>query len=609
MIFYLFIDTISWVEPNDPEGENKHMNQYRTHTCGALREEHVGQNVRLSGWVETIRDHGGVTFLDIRDQFGITQIVLNEDVKVSKESVITVSGKVEKRDEETINPKINTGMVEVRSTELVIQSRAVRNLPFEISESKNTREEVRFKHRFLDLRNPAVKNNILLRADIIAFIRKKMEELGFTEFQTPILTSSSPEGARDYLVPSRKHPGKFYALPQAPQIFKQLLMISGFDRYFQIAPCFRDEDARADRSPGEFYQLDFEMSFAGQEDVFNVAELVMYETFKTFTDKPVSPAPFIRIPYTEAMLKYGTDKPDLRNPLLICDLTDFFKDVDFAPFKNIPVRGIVAPGAALKSKSFFEKMLAYATEIGMKGLGYISVLSDNAQSGSSDLKGPIVKFLSAEKQTALKKDLGLKENDTLFFIADSPKIVDSLAGQIRSALGTQLDIIDKDRFEFCFIVDYPMYGRNEETNEIDFTHNPFSMPQGGLEALESKDPLDILAWQYYIVCNGYELSSGAVRNHLPDVMVKAFEIAGYSQADIEKKFPALFNAFHYGAPPHAGMAPGIDRIVMLLAGEENLREVVAFPMNNNAQDLLMEAPSEVTEHQLREAHIKLRKQK
>jgi len=579
------------------------MSLYRTHNCGALREEHVGKTVKLSGWVDTIRDHGGVTFLDLRDQYGITQIVLHEECQAGKESVITVSGPVKKRDAETINPKIETGIVEVHAESVVIQSRAVRALPFEISESRNTREELRLKHRFLDLRNPALKNNILLRAKIISFLRVKMQEQGFVEFQTPILTSSSPEGARDYLVPSRKHRGKFYALPQAPQIFKQLLMVSGFDRYFQIAPCFRDEDSRADRSPGEFYQLDFEMSFAEQEDVFGVAEKVMYDTFKNFSDKEVSPVPFRRIPFAEAMLKYGTDKPDLRNPLIINDMTEFFADVDFAPFKKIPVRGIAAPGAALQSKSFFEKMLAFATDIGMKGLGYISVLEDGS------LKGPIVKFLSEEKQATLKKDLSLKANDTLFFIADEPKLVNTLAGQIRTALGTQLNLIDKDRYEFCFIVDFPMYGLNEDTGVIEFTHNPFSMPQGGLASLENKDPLDILAWQYDIVCNGCELSSGAVRNHLPDVMVKAFEIAGYSKADIEKRFSALFNAFHYGAPPHGGMAPGVDRIVMLLAGEENLREVTAFPMNSNAQDLLMEAPCEVTEQQLREVHIRLRQQK
>jgi len=585
------------------------MNQYRTHTCGALREEHVGQTVRLSGWVENIRDHGGVMFLDLRDQYGVTQIVLHnatkfpaheEDTKISRESVITVSGAVKKRDVETVNSKIETGLMEVHSDTIIIQSRAVRTLPFEVSESKNTREEVRLCHRFLDLRNPAVKKNILLRSKVTSFLRAKMEGLGFTEIQTPILTSSSPEGARDYLVPSRKHRGKFYALPQAPQIFKQLLMVSGFDRYFQIAPCFRDEDARADRSPGEFYQLDFEMSFAGQEDVLNVAETVLYGVFKTFSGKTISPPPFRRITYADAMLKYGTDKPDLRNPLIIEDMTAFFADVDFMPFKDIPVRGIAAPGAALQSKSFFERMLAFALEIGMKGLGYISFLADGS------LKGPIVKFLSAEKQAALKKELSLKENDVLFFIADSQKLVDGLAGKIRTALGSQLNLISRDSFEFCFIVDFPMYGLNDETGVIEFTHNPFSMPQGGLEALETKNPLDILAWQYDVVCNGSELSSGAVRNHLPELMVKAFDIAGYTQADIEKKFPALYNAFHYGAPPHAGMAPGLDRIVMLLADEENIREVVAFPMTSNAQDLLMEAPCEVTEHQLREVHIRLR---
>jgi len=580
------------------------MNQYRTHTCGELREEQIGQTVVLSGWIDTIRDHGGVSFFDLRDQYGITQIVLHEECKVSKESVITVTGILKKRSAETVNAKIETGTVEVHADKITVQSRAVSSLPFEISESKKTREEVRLCHRFLDLRNPAVKKNIMLRAKVISFLRAKMESLGFTEIQTPILTSSSPEGARDYLVPSRKHHGKFYALPQAPQIFKQLLMVSGFDRYFQIAPCFRDEDARADRSPGEFYQLDFEMAFAGQEDVFDVAEKVLYDVFKTFSDKPVSPAPFKRITYAESMLKYGTDKPDLRNPLVIEDLTQFFADVDFKPFQNIPVRGIAAKGAEKQSRAFFERMLVFALEIGMKGLGYISVMEDG------NLKGPIVKFLSEEKQKTLRKDLSLKENDVLFFIADDPKIVDSLAGKIRTELGNQLKLF-KDSFEMCFIVDFPMYGESEEpsssqTCAIEFTHNPFSMPQGGLDALQTKDPLDILAWQYDIVCNGVELSSGAVRNHLPEVMTKAFEIAGYTQSDIEKKFPALWNAFHYGAPPHAGMAPGIDRIVMLLTEEENIREVIAFPMNSSAQDLLMNAPCEVTELQLREAHIKVR---
>lgn len=577
------------------------MNAYRTHTCGQLREEHIGKTVKLSGWIENIRDHGGVIFVDLRDQYGITQVVLHEDLKVSRESVVTVEGHVKKRDADTINEKLETGLVELHSEKITVQSIAEHALPFEVRESKNTREDLRLQYRFLDLRNPQVKNNIMLRAKIICHIRAKMEELGFTEIQTPILTSSSPEGARDYLVPSRKHQGKFYALPQAPQIFKQLLMVSGFDRYYQIAPCFRDEDARADRSPGEFYQLDFEMAFAEQDDVLAVAETVLHDLFTEFSDKKVSPAPFPRIPYSEAMLKYGTDKPDLRNPLIIEDLTDFFKDVEFRPFQNVIVRGIVATGAALKPKSFFEKMLSYATDtVGMKGLGYISVLQDDT------LKGPIVKFLSDEKQAELRKMLSLKINDTLFFIADTPKIVNTLAGQIRTQLGRQLDLIDNDRFELCFINDFPMYAENEDTRKIEFTHNPFSMPQGGLEALDTKDPLDILAWQYDVVCNGCELSSGAVRNHLPEVMEKAFEIAGYSKEDLKQKFTALYNAFHYGAPPHAGMAPGIDRIVMLLSDEESIREVVAFPMNSNAQDLLLGAPGDVTELQLREAHIKVR---
>ena len=585
--------------------ENK-ANKYRTHSCGELRNDHIGEIVKLSGWVDTIRDHGGVTFLDLRDQYGVTQIVLHEEFKVSKESVVCVTGTVKKRDEETFNSRIDTGTVEVHADKIEILSMAVRNLPFEITESKKTREEVRLCHRFLDLRNPSVKKNILLRAKVTGFLRARMEGLGFTEIQTPILTSSSPEGARDYLVPSRKHHGEFYALPQAPQIFKQLLMVSGFDRYYQIAPCFRDEDARADRSPGEFYQLDFEMAFVEQEDVLCVAETVLYEVFRAFSDKPVSPVPFRRISYADSMLKYGTDKPDLRNPLVIEDLTQFFADVNFAPFRNIPVRGIVARGAVRQPKSFFERMLAFALEIGMKGLGYISVMDNSGSEGS--LKGPIVKFLSVEKQAALRKDMALKENDVVFFIADDPKTVNSLAGKIRTELGSQLKL-GKDSFEMCFIVDYPMYGESEETSTagaIEFTHNPFSMPQGGLEALETKEPLDILAWQYDVVCNGVELSSGAVRNHLPKVMLKAFEIAGYTASDIEKKFPALWNAFHYGAPPHAGMAPGLDRIVMLLAEEENIREVVAFPMNSNAQDLLMQAPCEVTEQQLREVHIRVR---
>ena len=580
------------------------MNPYRTHHCEELRKGNIGQQIKLAGWVDTIRDHGGVTFIHLRDHYGITQVVVNDEALlegINRECVISVEGFLRERDRDTVNPKLSTGEVELKVDTLTLLGKSVSQLPFEVSESTQTREEVRLKYRFLDLRNPAVHQNIVTRSAITRFIRAKMESLGFIEFQTPILTSSSPEGARDYLVPSRKHHGMFYALPQAPQIFKQLLMVSGFDRYFQIAPCFRDEDSRADRSPGEFYQLDFEMAFATQEDVFKVAEEVMCATFPAFSDKEISAAPFVRIPYAESMLKYGSDKPDLRNPLVINDLTDFFADIDFAPFKNKPVRGILAPNCADLSKSFFEKMLAFATdEIGMKGLGYISVLDDMA------LKGPIVKFLTPEKQQALISMLDIKKNDTLFFICDAPKLVDKLAGQIRMELGKRLDLIDKNRFAFCFITDFPMYAENEETGAIEFTHNPFSMPQGEMHALETMNPLEIKAYQYDIVCNGVELSSGAVRNHRPDVMVKAFEIAGYTQEDIKAKFSSLFNAFHYGAPPHAGMAPGLDRIVMLLTGQESIREVVAFPMTANAQDLLLGAPSKVTETQLREVHIKIR---
>ena len=579
------------------------MNRYRTHNCNELRAGNINSEAVLAGWVDTIRDHGGVLFVDLRDHYGVTQIVIYDEnlIKgIGRESVISAGGTVVKRSEDTYNPKLETGEIELKVSSVEILSKAVNQLPFEIGESTQTREDVRLKYRFLDLRNPAVHNNILIRSKITQFLREKMHELDFAEIQTPILTSSSPEGARDYLVPSRKYSGMFYALPQAPQQFKQLLMVSGFDKYFQIAPCFRDEDARADRSPGEFYQLDFEMSFATQEDVFDVAEQVLYSVFSEFSDKQVSPAPFVRIPYAESMLKYGTDKPDLRNPLIIEDLTEFFGDVDFAPFKNKPVRGITAPSCAGMSKSFFEKMLAFAMEIGMKGLGYISI------GENMELKGPIVKFLSEDKQKALIDMLGLKEADTLFFICDVPKLVDKLAGQIRSELGKRLDIIDTGRFDLCFITDFPMYGLNEDTGAVEFTHNPFSMPQGEMEALETMNPLDINAYQYDIVCNGVELSSGAVRNHRPDIMVKAFEIAGYTKEDIESKFSALFNAFHYGAPPHAGMAPGLDRMVMLLTEQESIREVVAFPMNSGAQDLLLGAPGTVTEQQLREVHIKIR---
>ena len=577
---------------------------YRTHTCGELTLGNLNETVSLAGWVDTIRDHGGVAFVDLRDQYGVTQIVLHDDEMLQnlhKESVVSVTGTVVKRDAETVNPKIPTGELEVRVTEVTVLGACESALPFDVSESTETREDVRLTYRFLDLRNQKVHDNILFRSEVVRFLRAKMESLGFPEINTPILTCSSPEGARDYIIPSRKHEGKFYALPQAPQQFKQLLMVSGFDKYFQIAPCFRDEDARADRSPGEFYQLDFEMAFATQEDVFAVAEDVLYDTFTKFGDgKPVSPAPFRRIPFEEAMLKYGTDKPDLRNPLEITDLTDFFRDVEFKPFQGRPVRGIVAPGCGKMSKSFFEKMLEYAMSIGMKGLGYLTVLEDGS------FKGPIAKFLSDEKKATLTNDLSLKTDDTLFFICDTPKVVNLLAGQIRTALGERMNIIDKDRFEMCFITDFPMYEKNEE-GKLDFTHNPFSMPQGEMDALLNQDPLTIKAYQYDIVCNGVELSSGAVRNHRPDVMVNAFELAGYSAEEVEKRFGALFRAFHYGAPPHAGMAPGVDRMIMLLKNEENIREVIAFPMNSNAQDMLLGAPNTVSEQQLREVHIKLRR--
>ena len=584
----------------------------RTHTCNELNLDHIGQKVKLAGWVDTVRDHGGVIFVDLRDHYGITQVVLSDDRMmrgITKETVILVEGNVTRRDEETVNPKLATGMVEVRVDTLEILGPNVLGLPFEISNSTQTREDVRLKYRFLDLRNPKIHSNIVLRSQVISFLRKQMEEMGFMEIQTPILTASSPEGARDYLVPSRKHKGKFYALPQAPQQFKQLLMASGFDRYFQIAPCFRDEDARQDRSPGEFYQLDFEMSFATQEDVFEVAEQVVYNTFSKFTDKKLSKPPFTRIPFNEAMLRYGTDKPDLRNPLEIQDLTGFFAKHEFltfngrtVPFKNKPVRGIVANYLAKKDgKKAFEKNIdAYSRSIGMRfGVGYITL-------ENGEYKGPIAKFLTEEQKAELTELVGIQEGESLFFISDAPAVVNQLAGQMRTWIGNELGLIKNDSFEFCFIVDFPMYERNSETNKIDFTHNPFSMPQGGMDALLNKDPLDIFAYQYDIVCNGVELSSGAVRNHNPEIMRKAFEIAGYGEEDVKAKFGALYTAFSYGAPPHAGMAPGVDRMVMLIAEEETIRDVIAFPLNGNAQDVMMGAPGEVTEQQLREVHIKVR---
>ena len=578
-------------------------NQYRTVTCGELREENIGQEVRVAGWVENIRDHGGVMFLDIRDQYGVLQVVVHNDELlkgINKECTVTLSGKVVKRDEETINSKIATGYVEVHTDDITVLGKCKNALPFEVATSTNTSEEVRLKYRFLDLRNQKVHNNIMLRSQIITFLRAKMNEMGFNEIQTPILSTSSPEGARDYLIPSRKHKGKFYALPQAPQIFKQLLMVSGFDRYFQIAPCFRDEDARADRSPGEFYQLDFEMAFATQEDVFAVAEEVLYETFTNFTDKEVSKPPFVRIPYAESMLKYGTDKPDLRNPLVIVEISDMFEETDFKPFLKKTVRSINVPGAAKQSKSWFKKMEEFALSIGMKGLGYVKVRDDMT------FDGPIDKFLKEGDREELIKRNNSNAGDVIYFIADTEKDAPKLAGQIRTEVATRLDLIDKSKFEMCFIVDFPMYEHDETTGQVIFTHNPFSMPQGGMDSLLNKNPDDILAYQYDIVCNGVELSSGAVRNHDLDIMIKAFEIAGYTEDELKSKFSALYNAFQYGAPPHAGMAPGVDRMIMLITEEENIREVIAFPMNSNAQDLLLGSPGEVTEQQLREVHIKLR---
>ena len=581
------------------------MHQYRTHNCSEIRLDHVGQEIKLAGWVETIRDLGGVIFLDLRDQYGITQIVVsgNDELveqakRIPTESTVSILGIVRKRDEETINKNIATGEVELFAKEIVILGKRLKNLPFEVNTDKEVREDLRLQYRFLDLRNNRLKENLILRAKVLQYIRNQMTERGFLEVQTPILTSSSPEGARDYLVPSRVHPGKFYALPQAPQQFKQLLMVSGIDKYFQIAPCFRDEDARADRAPGEFYQLDMEMAFATQEDVFKVIEEVMYNLFTEFSNIKVGDHPFPRIPYREAMLKYGSDKPDLRNPLIIQDITNIFENLEFKAFANKTVRVIVVPNGADNPRSFFEGMTDFAiSECKAKGLAWLKVNEDRT------LQGPIAKFLE-EKREEMLTQIGANPGDAIFFIAEVPGIVEKLAGQIRQELGIRLDLLEKDIYRFCWIVDFPMYELSDE-GKIDFCHNPFSMPQGGLEALNSQEPLDILAYQYDIVCNGIELSSGAVRNHDPEIMLKAFETAGYDKKVIEEKFPALFNAFHYGAPPHAGIAPGLDRILMMLKNEDNIREVIAFPMNSKAQDLLMGAPSEVTEKQLEEVHIKV----
>ena len=578
-------------------------NIYRDVTMDNISEKNVGETVRIAGWIENIRDHGGVSFIDLRDMYGVMQVVMRDTSLLeglNKEDCISVEGPIEHRDEETYNPKIPTGTIELEAKSVDILGKVYKQLPFEIMTSKETREDVRLKYRYLDLRNAKVKDNMIFRSKVISYLREKMVEMGFLEIQTPILCASSPEGARDYIVPSRKFKGKFYALPQAPQQYKQLLMVSGFDKYFQIAPCFRDEDARADRSPGEFYQLDFEMSFATQEDVFRVGEKVLADTFNKFAPEgyEVTQAPFPIISYKQAMLEFGSDKPDLRNPLRIIDLTDFFQRCTFKPFHGKTVRAIKVH--ADMSKGFHEKLLKFAQSIGMGGLGYLEVMEDKSY------KGPIDKFIPYDMKEEIRETAGLEVGDTIFFIADNEKNAALYAGQIRTALGERLDLIEKNSFKFCYINDFPMYEYDKETKKMEFTHNPFSMPQGGLEALETMDPEEILAYQYDIVCNGVELSSGAVRNHDMKIMVKAFEIAGYTEEDLKEKFGALYNAFQFGAPPHAGMAPGVDRMIMLLRDEENIREVIPFPMNGNAQDLMCGAPGEVTEQQLREVHIKVR---
>ena len=579
-------------------------NQYRDRIISSLSEKDVGTELRVCGWIENIRDHGGVSFIDLRDMYGTLQVVMRDTSLLDglvKEECISIEGKIEHRDEETYNPKIATGTIELEAHSVDVLGKVYTQLPFEIMTSKEIREDVRLKYRYLDLRNQKVKDNIIFRSNVIAFLRQKMTEMGFLEIQTPILTSSSPEGARDYIVPSRKWKGKFYALPQAPQQFKQLLMVSGFDKYFQIAPCFRDEDARADRSPGEFYQLDFEMSFATQEDVFRAGEEVLTAAFEKFAPEgaKVTPAPYPVISYKQAMLEFGSDKPDLRNPLRIIDVTEFFSRCTFKAFHGKTVRAINVH--AKLSKGQHEKMLKFAQDdLGMGGLGYLEVLEDMSY------KGPIDKFIPDDMKTELKDLAGLEAGDTIFFIADNEARANECAGKIRNELGARLDLIEKNAFRFCFVNDFPMYEWDKETSKYIFTHNPFSMPQGGLEALNTKKPEEILAYQYDIVCNGIELSSGAVRNHDLDIMKKAFEIAGYSEEELKTKFGALYSAFQFGAPPHAGMAPGVDRMIMILRGEENIREVIAFPMNGNAQDLLCGAPGEVTEQQLRETHIKIR---
>lgn len=576
---------------------------YRDITLGQIGEADIGRTVRAAGWVENIRDHGGVSFLDLRDMYAVLQVVVRDGKLlegIRKEQAVSIQGMVEKRGEDTYNPKIPTGTIELAAKEIQVLGDVYAPLPFEVMTSKEVREDVRLKYRYLDLRNQKVKDNIVFRSKVIAFLREKMAELGFLEIQTPILCASSPEGARDYIVPSRKYKGKFYALPQAPQQYKQLLMVSGFDRYFQIAPCFRDEDARADRSPGEFYQLDFEMSFATQEDVFQVGEEVLSAVFEAFAPEgsSITKAPFPVFSYRQAMLQFGTDKPDLRNPLRIIDLTEFFQKCTFQPFLGKTVRAIRVH--AEMSKSFHGKLLKFATGIGMGGLGYLETMEDGSY------KGPIDKFIPEGLKEEFRRLAGLRPGDTVFFMADQEERAAYFAGMIRTELGEQLGLLEENAFRFCYVKDFPMFCRDAQTKEIGFTHNPFSMPQGGLEALAAKEPLEVLAYQYDIVCNGVELSSGAVRNHDLQVMVKAFEIAGYDEETLREKFGALYQAFQFGAPPHAGMAPGIDRMLMLLRGEENIREVIAYPMNGNAQDLMCGAPGKVTEQQLREVHIKVR---
>ena len=578
-------------------------NIYRSRILNEISESDVGKTIRVAGWVENIRDHGGVSFIDLRDMYGVLQVVLRDTSLldgITKENCISIEGVIDHRDEETYNPKIPTGTIELEAHSIDMLGKFYHQLPFEIMTSKEIREDVRLKYRYLDLRNQKVKDNIIFRSQVISFLRQKMTEMGFLEIQTPILCASSPEGARDYIVPSRKFKGRFYALPQAPQQYKQLLMVSGFDKYFQIAPCFRDEDARADRSPGEFYQLDFEMSFATQEEVFHVGEEVLTATFEKFAPEgaSVTAAPYPVISYKDAMLQFGSDKPDLRNPLRIMDVTEFFQRCTFKPFLKRTVRAIRVH--ADMSKGFHEKLLKFATSIGMGGLGYLEVMEDKSY------KGPIDKFIPDDMKQEFAELTGLEVGDTIFFIADKEERANLFAGQLRNELGERLDLIEKNAFRFCFVNDFPMYEYNKDEKKMDFTHNPFSMPQGGLEALNTMKPEDILAYQYDIVCNGVELSSGAVRNHDLDIMVKAFEIAGYSEEDLKTKFGALYNAFQFGAPPHAGMAPGVDRMIMLLRNEDNIREVIAFPMNGNAQDLMCGAPGIVTETQLREAHIKVR---